>query len=359
MKTMHLIANPASPHLRSWIDCLPDNTEVVIWNIGEKKPVQSIHFENKSLPAWSHWLPKPVRYILLGLWMRLYLSSSCWCHAHNTSGYGLAALVSGHRYIITTFGSEILTTERKSKFYWYLISRVLKAAQIVTTSSIHMRNVLLQDMNVPLDKIETFSLGVSSIFNSDGRLEFEPSKPRVWFSNRRMMKLYNIDAIVQAFILYKKGGGLGSLILLKGDASGDYANEVIAHCSADNDISVISEFLSPEDMASLLQSVDFTISIPETDQLSSTLIEAMACGALPVTSDIPAYEELFEVVYKIPLKTKRIDDLVCMFQNTSQFSQGDLEDQRAKAVALVKETYSYDYAKHCYAQLCQIMAVKI
>lgn len=356
MKTMHLIANPASPHLRSWIDCLPDDIEVVIWNIGEKKSVQTIDFENKSLPVWTHRFPKPVRYILLGLWMRFFLPPSCWCHAHNTSGYGVAALVSGRRYVITTFGSEILTTEAKSKFYWYLISRVLKAAQIVTTSSIHMRNILLQDLNVPLDKIVSFSPGVASVFNLTGRSDVELSKPKVWFSNRRMMELYNINAIVEAFILYKKQGGLGSLILLQGDALGDYADGITQLAATHSYIKVINEFISLSDMADLLRSVDFTVSIPETDQLSATLIEAMACGALPITSDIPAYEELSEFVYKIPLNTKRVANLLRMFRSTSQLSRKDLNNQRLKAVALVNEAYSNDHAKRCYAKLCQIMA---
>ena len=59
---------------------------------------------------------------------------------------------------------------------------------------------------------------------------------------------------------------------------------------ADN-IRFISRLLTPKEMAVYLNMADVLISIPKTDQFGSSIMEGMACGVIPIVSNIGVYKE--------------------------------------------------------------------
>ena len=57
---------------------------------------------------------------------------------------------------------------------------------------------------------------------------------------------------------------------------------------------IVSETLSPSEMAAAFNRADLFVSCPETDFLASTILEGMACGCVPILADLPYYRSRIE-----------------------------------------------------------------
>ncbi|MFB4371182.1 MULTISPECIES: glycosyltransferase family 4 protein [unclassified Pseudomonas] len=301
MKSLIFLANAGSPHVRQWSVCMR--------RLGIDYSVATIHQGNlladTRVCQYFPWLlhigraGELISYVLLGLWLRLrYLGrrNEVLLHAHNTSGYGLAAWLSGCTFIVTTYGSEIYTAPARGGIYRRLIQAVLDRARIITASAPAMASFLQQHFSVPDNRLHAFTLGIDSVFYPDltARIALRQSlgidqEELVWIYNRRITPLYNTLSVATAFRDYYEGSGSGHLILLEGDCDPSYRDAVrsaVASCSA---VTLVSGFLDQETLRGWLSAADFCISVPTTDQLSSSILEGIACGCLPVLLDNPAY----------------------------------------------------------------------
>lgn len=111
-------------------------------------------------PGWFSRLPSQLSYALAGFWLR-YLALfgapiADFVHAHNTSGYGLMALLSGIPYTVTTYGTEIYAVPQRNFWYRYMIRSVLNHAQRITSSSPQMTDALVRQLNIPKKKSMKF-----------------------------------------------------------------------------------------------------------------------------------------------------------------------------------------------------------
>jgi len=278
-------------------------------------------------------------------------------HAHNSSGYGLAALISGHQYVLTTYGSEIFDAGQRGKFYRLLIHRVLRKALCITCTSRGMLEALTNQFGVERERVSFFSLGVTSEFTAKSVVRSFPvdRNGRVWFANRRILPLYRTQEIVEAFLRFKNNGGKGKLILIKGDSSGAYFEVIRQLVAPRNDVELVTEFLSPPEMIELLDQCDFTLSFPDSDQLSSSILEGMARGCIPVLRNLASYAELSQYAQTLSLS----DDEPCvaieeMFKQTASLEPNKLRDMSLLAQKTVRERYSTAVASSHYLRIIDL-----
>ena len=294
--TIYYLANAYSPHVRHWVEKCADNGIIVhIFTIHTNGPADlnvPIHYLGSNL--FKRF--KVLNYIVAGLKLRSLKKkyNLKYLHAHNSSGYGLAAYLSGSKYLLTTYGSEILQSNKKSPLYRFILKKVLWNAERISSTSTGLRDFIISNNLSTKERIHNFSLGVKSHFictnNKIGNDKF------IIFSNRRMMNLYNIDEIIIAFsrFLKKHPRSNSTLILLEGDseANSDYIKKIktlIKNYKLQNNIKTIKGFVSESILLENLKSATCTISIPNSDQLSSSILESMACGTLPILRDLDAY----------------------------------------------------------------------
>lgn len=299
------LANASSPHVPLWTEYLNEaDIKFHIYSIHQNKffPPSSV---TVKFNFWTQLGPigSIIAYILLGIWLRFFLRKSKvnYIHAHNTSGYGLSAYLSNKPYIVTTYGSEIFQSNQKSKIYNKLIANILQKSKAITTTSMTMETLIIEKYQQPPNKIKTFSLGVSTVFNYSevNRNEIRkslniPSNATVWFANRRITPLYNTLELVNSFISfiqYQKERPV-FLILLRGECDINYYNTIIETTKNIRNIHIIKDFLSGSEMAAFLSASDISISIPKSDQLSSSILEALTCKCIPFLNDISAYQEI-------------------------------------------------------------------
>ncbi|WP_199611289.1 glycosyltransferase [Flocculibacter collagenilyticus] len=298
--TVNWLANPHSPHVRHWVDICQkiEDINIVIWHIHHKK--QPCHFTANNVqmkcivPSWLKFLPESFQYILLGLQLRVTKNQNL-IHAHNTSGYGIAALLSGFRFGVTTYGSEIFSAQNKSYLYKLILQRVLKSASFITSTSSTMTSSLNNIFHIPNKQISTFSLGVASTFHFShierakvrNALKLD-SHDKLFVINRRVTPLYRTEQVLRCFMKAFKGESRFKLLVLAGDADPDYL-ALLRNKYQNNEITFKCEFLSQEELSSILSASDFFISTPKSDQLSSAILEGITCESVPILSNLASY----------------------------------------------------------------------
>ncbi|MFA9385131.1 MAG: glycosyltransferase [Vibrio cyclitrophicus] len=310
MEKLTWLANPYSPHVRHWL-------EVVRVGFGSQKKVDIFHIyhSDKSIelseydfvncicpiPSVMRFLPSYIQYVYLGLYLKIKSNNETLFHAHNSSGYGLSALLSGNIYILTTYGSEVYKATSKpcNLIYKSLIVKILKKAKAITSSSIQMTSAI-EDLSNHRNVYE-FSMGISESFFFSETLRLQvrkkfgiPNEAIVVLSNRRITPLYNIDIILNAFNDVVKERGNIYLVQVEGDSDKKYVDKIINGACIKNFV-FLPGFLSQSYLNELLCASDYTISLPNTDQLSSSIIEGLACNSVPILSEIKAYKPLEDV----------------------------------------------------------------
>lgn len=360
MKKICYVANMSSPHVRQWLDLLDSDMDLSVATIDTEVDLAALSnygFRVSNvvcLPKSLRFFPKVLKYVALGLMLRFRRDGRL-LHAHNTSGYGLAALLSGKKFIVTTYGTEIYRAPSSSIYYRSLIRAVLKKAVAITASTDYMKRFLSDFCPGIGSKTYAFSLGVRDEFIStptvsEGLKKFD--RP-VWFSNRRVLPLYRTIEILRAFKKFKRNGGSGSLVILQGDAKGEYVDLVRAEACGCDAVRFVEGFVDTETLINLLDASDFIVSVPKTDQLSSSILEGMARGCIPILSDLDAYA----VVLK---KSICIDDgfgversLENAFKFTQSMSSQDYESRSKDCREYVKSEFGKESAIFCYRDVVE------
>ena len=353
------LANPASPHVRLWINHLAPLYDIDIWCLGESWPAYAHPANVRVICPFgplTRGLPKLLRYALLGWRVRRADIGANFVHAHNTSGYGFAALCSGHRFVVTTYGSEIFSAPGRGWLYNALIGRILRRARQVIAECEAMASFLTGYFRLPAVQISTFNLGVAVEFEgyaeADGQRD--PTQ-RTWFANRRILPLYCTLELVRAFIAFREQGGTGQLVLMKGDAAGDYFEQVLALVTGRVDVTLIEAFLSATEIRTQLRQADYTISIPKSDQLSVSILEGMSQGAVPVLRPLESYRELKLCAVFIDSREGDGDGeeaaLVAMFRQTAALELDELRRLSREGVAELGRKYSASAGIETYKRM--------
>lgn len=357
MKTIHFLANPSSPHVRHWDMVLQQcGMQAIVYGIAQHVCSAVLVKHARTVgPKWLIRLPGPLAYVLAGLLLRCMTffgkPLADFIHAHNTSGYGLMARLSNLPYTITTYGTEIYSASHRSFLYRFIIRSVLMHAQRITSSSPQMTNALVKQLQIPKEKIQEIYLGVSPIFSfsEDRRIKGRealriPHDAKVWIANRRMTPYYHTVELVRAFTLFSQQASNVHLILIEGDADTNYCKQV--HNTAvdgSGNIHIIQGFVTQNELAQWLCAADFAISIPVSDQLSSSIVEAMRCQVIPVLGKLPAYQRIKDAAVWVDLEPKVLhDNVVDMFQSTNAFTPDEMLNKKRLGAEVVNKLDSKD-----------------
>lgn len=207
-------------------------------------------------------------------------------HAHYITSYGLWGAACGRRpLVLTAWGSDILVTPRRNAVLRELTGWTLRRASLITADS---RDVLSEISGYrPRAALHEVFWGADTerFRPHEGPREpgFHIASMRSWESN------YRIDVVVRAFakfvaartasaaVLHLFGGGSQAASLRKLVSDLGIAEQVVWH-----------GWLAPQVLADRLAACDLSVTVPESDATSVSLLESMACGLPVITSDLPA-----------------------------------------------------------------------
>jgi glycosyltransferase involved in cell wall biosynthesis len=217
-------------------------------------------------------------------------------HAHWLTSYGLLALGCDRRrlpLVVTAHGDDVLIAPR-NPLLRRIVRRVLRAADLITVPGEPMREAAL-DLLAPDDPpgggIAVFQYGVEcgrlAAAGRSARAAVPRGGPVRVVSARALLDLYRIDVLLDAVALLVDDGEDLHLDLL-GDGPQRDALEQRAARLGIADRCTFHGAVTPACVEEVVGASDAYVSVSESDGVSLALLEALALGAVPVLSDIPA-----------------------------------------------------------------------
>jgi glycosyltransferase involved in cell wall biosynthesis len=224
-------------------------------------------------------------------------------HVHYARGVAWGLLPAGpHPLVVTPWGSDVLEEQGAFK-EWYsrpLTTALLRSADLVTVHSAYMegRTKALLPAAVPMVRIgwgvdlKAFRPGLDTRALRQ-RWGFRPSD-RVIFSPRIAQPFYRHEVAIKAL-----AGVVGAipdavLVIPEQRADRSYVERLRAEAQAAG-VAERVRFVGTipyADMPRWYNLADAVVMAPRSDGMPNTLLEAMACGAVPVLGRLPQYDEL-------------------------------------------------------------------
>lgn len=228
-------------------------------------------------------------------------------HAHYISHYGVYGSLAGfHPFIVSAWGSDVLRTPKESRIRWYGVAYALKRADYVATTAEFMKGYLIKNFGLHQDKVVRIPWGINlKIFCRGYEKEVDALKRSlgikaeapVILSNRHMNVQYEIQNIVDTIPYVLKTHPDAMFIFIRGHGLPEFEDRMklrTTKLEVSNNTRFTSKLITPKEMAVYLNMADVFLSIPKTDQFGSSVIEGMACGSVPIVSDIEAYHQYLQ-----------------------------------------------------------------
>jgi glycosyltransferase involved in cell wall biosynthesis len=224
-------------------------------------------------------------------------------HAHFVEQYGwLAAMSNFHPFFLTGWGTDILHLPHASRFKIgnRLTRYALRKADRLTAISEYLKREMVK-LGANAASTEVVFCGVDTQqFCQDvdvgclkQALAIDDSQPVV-LTNRHHIELYNNDVVVEAMAIALNRFPNAVLILQNaGGGSNSNLKNLCRRVGIENSV----RFLPPsnyDEMPLIYNLADIFVSVPQWDAGPMSLKEAMACGAAPIISEIPAPMELIK-----------------------------------------------------------------
>ncbi len=276
-----LLGDPRSWHCQKWARAFRERGWEVLWLGFEAPPIEGA--EAICLPG-----PKPFKYLFgaLAVAWRARRFKPHLVNAHMITGYGLVgALVKGPaKLLLSAWGPDVLESPRKP-LQRLAVRLALKRADLVQTDADVMDQILVEDLEFPESKIVQVPYGLEEALLEEPLPQKPKAPPWVILSHRRLDPLYNPRVILEAAGLLKAQGIKVWLVF----SSGGQLEEELRRRAWELGVKTeITGFIPRKSLLDNIRRAHFFVSAALSDSTPVSLLEAMALGAVPVVSDLPA-----------------------------------------------------------------------
>jgi glycosyltransferase involved in cell wall biosynthesis len=212
--------------------------------------------------------------------------------AERSTSYGFLALFQRAKLrVVAQQGATDLfpNTFFSKNFKGWIQKQVYRKSDLIhawgQTMLLHM-----QSIGTDPSKIIVGAKGIDlSVFKYE-HFESKPVQPIHMIVTRSLELYYRHDLILQAFSFLKKDND-GIKLHIVGDGSQRQPLEQLSNRLGIADSVVFHGRLDQNELVPLLKMSRIYISAPSTEGFSSSLMEAMACGCIPIVTDLPANRE--------------------------------------------------------------------
>lgn len=298
-----LIGDGQSPHLLKWARALASAPGLELWvasSRGFLSEFDGLVPSARRLALGTTPAPSGGNIALLrtlptlGAWLKRI--DADWLHAHYLTSHGTLAWLAKRafhlrgRIVGSAWGSDILVTPQRSLAYRWITQRILRACTLTTSDSIHMAQRMRE---LGAIEVMTFPFGLEE-------LPPVPSSKEPWFffANRSLEPLYRPDRVLEVFARVA-ATRLDARLVVANDGSAAVGLPAAARAlglsvgsiDAGQQVQFVGR-LDSQKQAEAYARARWYISLPETDSVSVSVLEAMAQGCIPLLSDLPANREL-------------------------------------------------------------------
>jgi glycosyltransferase involved in cell wall biosynthesis len=265
-------------------------------------------------------------------------------HVHDmTSGFGWTARISGfHPYVITTWGSDVYLRIPGSRTSRLVGRFALAGADLVTMETEDVKRVAIAAGARPERcRIIQFGVDTSSFLPGPAdpalRAELGLEGRRVLFSPRQIAPNYDHLSVIQA------AAGLPDDVVVLMSAKNAIPDELrrveetARTLGIEGRLKLVPSIVH-EQMAAFQRLADVVVSVPLSDSISVTVLEAMACGRPIVATDLASPREwLADVWPEFMVPAGDVAALTSALRAAFSLTGEDLELRVARARQIVIE----------------------
>ena len=291
----------ASVTTRRWVEWFAargHDTTVITVEPAESPPFRQI---DVSAPAAPRKLGRLLSAARLALTIRRLKPDVV--HVHYARGLAWGLLLTGyHPYVVFPWGSDVL--EEQGAFReWYgkrLTCALLSRADLIAVPSEYLER-RVRELLPSISRPVRIAPGVNLQRFRSG-LDVRPLRERweigegarVIFSPRLAQPFYRHDRIIRAIPAVREKVPEAVLVVAEHFADREYVaglRRLAADLGVADRVRFLGEIPYP-DMPLWYNLADAVVMVPKSDGLPNSLVEAMACGAVPVLSRLAQYAEL-------------------------------------------------------------------
>lgn len=263
--------------------------------------------EIRRFPFWSEGKPI-IEYTRIPVArMMTYMASACvhglWAfrrfrcdviHSHFILPTGLigAALARalGRPHVASGHGSDVRLATGK-RLMRTLARWTLARSQAVTFTAAHQREGLL-GLGVADAALTKLPMGIHEIFLDTPSADASaPANPTGIISTRTLREdVYNVSQLIRAMQIVAARAPEASCTIVGEGPDRAHLEALARELGLERHVT-FTGWAAPEQLASQLRAHRLYVSTSRADGASSSLFEALACGAYPVVSNIPANRE--------------------------------------------------------------------
>ena len=288
-----LFGDGESPHLLKWARALAPRVELHVASSRGLAPALAALVAPERTLLLGHatrfaggnvallkTLPRLVR------WLRGV--DADWINAHYLTSHGTLAWLARKRGVraqlaASAWGSDILVAPERSRALRWVTSRVLRDATICTSDSAWMAERMRA---LGARDVMTFAFGLDALPPAPPAKE-----PRLFFANRGLEDIYDPRRVLTLFAGVASDWSDARLVVANSGSQREaLEGQALALGLADR-----IEFVGRLDAAAqsaLYARARWYVSVPRSDSVSVSVLEAMAHGCIPLLSDLPANREL-------------------------------------------------------------------
>lgn len=298
-----LIGDAESPHLLKWARALAAQPGLELWAVSSRGFAAGFdtlvpdarRLALDTQPAHRGGNLGVLRCLpRLGRWLKRV--DADWLHAHYLTSHGTLAWLAQRLWRLrariagSAWGSDVLLAPQRSAAYRWLTARVLRACSLTTSDSAHMAERMR-------------ALGAGEVMVFPFGLEALPSAPTVkspwlFYANRGLEPLYRPERVLALFAAVAQAQPEARLVV----ANDGGLRERLPACAQSLGLTVGRlqdgqqvEFVGRLDAAAQAvwySQAQWFVSLPASDSVAVSVLEAMAHGCLPLLSELPANCEL-------------------------------------------------------------------
>ncbi len=289
-----LIGDGESPHLLKWARAL--SKEVDLWAASTRGfapgfdvllPAERMLALQTSPDHGGGNIALLKKLPQLGTWLAQVKPD--WLHAHYLTsagtlawvakrGWGLKARIAG-----SAWGSDILVTPDQGWAYRWLTKRVLSQCDLLTSDSHHMAARMRE---LGAGEVMVFPFGLESLPSQGAKKE-----PWLFFANRGLEPIYRPQLVIEAFAAVAAVQPEARLVVANDGSLREALVEQARSLGLADRVNFTGR-LAAADMASHYARARWFLSLPESDSVAVSVLEAMSHECVPILSDLPANREL-------------------------------------------------------------------
>ena len=298
MKILY-ISNPNSNLTRVWVNWFSKNGHQVAIIADNPLKIEWPNMTIFDLPGRFNL--RFIRFYFWEIWTRQILRN--WqpdiLHAHRVSSAGwLGTFTNFHPFVVTAWGSDLLTHPKRSRIARTLADIVLRNADLITANS---KTVLQQAIRFGgnpscCNKI-SWGVDLNQFYPENAnrlREELNLGNGPIVLSPRAVGSIYNTDVIIESIPIVLNQ--FPDVIYLFLNSENDPIYKSILQKRIDelgiNKCIKWLPFQTTDRFIDFFRISTVVISIPSSDSIPTTVLEAFACGSPVIVSDLPAIKEI-------------------------------------------------------------------